>query len=97
MTTPYTLPEPTPCGYISGTEYFYTAEQMHAAFTAGAASRDAEVDALRADALRLTCERDYWADRWTAMRKQYAELRYPGMTNEVRASSAAIAAEGKTP
>ena len=35
----YQLPEPTPCGYIAGTEYFYTAEQMQQAYAAGREAR----------------------------------------------------------
>lgn len=76
--TPYTLPEP----HIDkhDCEAGFTADQMHAAFAAGAASRDgeiahlqqelqiecasntvkdAEIDALRADALRYRWLRDH--------------------------------------
>lgn len=44
----YTLP-PHSARSPSGLVY-YTADQMHQAFAAGAASRDGEVEALRADA-----------------------------------------------
>jgi hypothetical protein len=37
---------------------------------------------------QLTRERDEWAAKWHAMRKQYAELRYPGMTGVIRPVSA---------
>ena len=33
--TEYQLPEPTPCGYIAMTEYFYNADQMQQAYAAG--------------------------------------------------------------
>ena len=33
------LPEPFPAGYISQTEYFYTADQLRQAFAQGAASQ----------------------------------------------------------
>jgi len=40
---------------------------------------------LRGDEIeRLTRERDEWAAKWHAMRKLYAELKYPGMTGVVR-------------
>lgn len=47
MTTPYTLPEPS-CTYADHSYPAFTKTQMHAAYQAGAASRDAEVEALRA-------------------------------------------------
>ena len=49
MTTPYTLPTPAYSNPLAGC-YFdgFTADQMHAAHQAGAASRDGEVEALRA-------------------------------------------------
>lgn len=47
MTTPYTLPEPALLPFYDSRNSFYTADQMHAAFAAGAASRDAEIEAVR--------------------------------------------------
>jgi hypothetical protein len=49
--TPYTLPEPALLKQ-EGRKPYFTADQMHAAFAAGAASRDGEIEALRADAAR---------------------------------------------
>lgn len=40
---------------------------------------------LRDEIARLTAERDDWARKATEWRRKYAELRYPGMTNEVHA------------
>ena len=45
------LPEPFPAGYIAKTEYFYTADQMHAHAAKVCAEKDAEIERLR-DALR---------------------------------------------
>lgn len=36
----------------------------------------------------LTAERDEWAAKWHAERRRYAQLRWPGMTREVRALDA---------
>jgi len=40
---------------------------------------------LQAEIARLTAERDDWALKAMEWRRKYAELRYPGMTNEVHA------------
>ena len=40
---------------------------------------------LRDEIARLTAERDDWARKAMEWRRKYAELRYPGMTNEVYA------------
>lgn len=40
---------------------------------------------LRDEIARLTAERDDWARKAMEWRRKYAELRYPGMTNEVHA------------
>lgn len=45
MTTPYTLPEPA-CTYADHSYPAFAKAQMHAAYQAGAASRDGEVEAL---------------------------------------------------
>ena len=50
-----------------------------------ASEADAEIDRLRAEVERLTKERDEWAAKWHAMRMRYAELKFPGMTKEIRA------------
>jgi len=42
------LPKPFPAGYIAKTEYFYTADQMHAHATKVCAEKDAEIERLRA-------------------------------------------------
>lgn len=39
---------------------------------------------LRAEIARLTAERDEWARKAMEWRRKYSELRYPGMTKEVR-------------
>ena len=44
-----------------------------------------ELDRQRAEIERLTKERDEWAAKWHAMRMRYAELKFPGMTKEIRA------------
>ena len=56
-----------------------TDEQMKA--------RIAELEDER-DALKV--ERDEWAAKWHAMRRQYGEMRWPGMTRVVTASDAAM-------
>lgn len=50
---------------------------------------------LQAEIARLTAERDDWALKAMEWRRKYAELRYPGMTNEVHALGvrAAVLAE----
>lgn len=49
--TNYKLPEPTPCGYISKTEFFYTEDQMQQAYQAGRdAMRDEAVKACEVEA-----------------------------------------------
>ena len=53
----YTLP-PHSARSPSGLVY-YTADQMQQAFAAGAASRDSEIEALRADAARYRWLRDH--------------------------------------
>lgn len=54
MTTPYALPPP-----IVTIVHGFTPEQMQQAFKDGAASRDGEVEALRADAARYRWLRDH--------------------------------------
>jgi predicted metal-dependent phosphoesterase TrpH len=48
-------------------------------------------DRIEADAIeleRLTKERDEWAQKATDWRRKYGELRWPGLTNEIRATAA---------
>lgn len=53
----------------------------------------ADRDRLAAEVEALRAERDEWAAKWHAMRRQYADLRWPGMTNEVHAADAARTAK----
>ena len=46
---------------------------------------------LRDEIARLTAERDDWARKAMEWRRKYAELRYPGMTNEVHAHGVKVA------
>lgn len=50
---------------------------------------------LERQAAQLTAERDEWAHKAQDWRHKYAELRYPGMTREVKALDAAIDAAMK--
>lgn len=54
------------------------------------AELEAQVDALRAERDALKVERDEWAEKWHQMRRQYGEMRWPGMTRVVTASDAAM-------
>jgi hypothetical protein len=49
---------------------------------------EAEIAKLREEVARLTSERDKWAEKWSAMRRKYAELRWPGMKRRVVATRA---------
>lgn len=50
------------------------------------AATDAECQRLSVE--RLTRERDEWAAKWQDMRRQYAQLRWPGLTGVVKALEA---------
>lgn len=47
-------------------------------------TKDEQIASLKAQVDKLTKERDEWARKWHAMRRQYAELRYPGMTGVIK-------------
>lgn len=51
---------------------------------------------LRDEIARLTAERDDWARKAMEWRRKYAELRYPGMTNEVHAHGVKPAAHAQS-
>jgi seryl-tRNA synthetase len=53
-----------------------------------AETAESALAAAQKDAIDAITERDEWVIKWTLMRRQYAELRYPGMTNIVRAADA---------
>ena len=59
---------------------------MRCAEAMDCAATDAECQRLAVE--RLTRERDEWAAKWQAVRKQYAELRWPGLNGKVRALEA---------
>lgn len=59
------------------------------------AALSARVAELERQAAQLTAERDEWAHKAQDWRHKYAELRYPGMTREVKALDAAIDAAMK--
>ena len=46
-----------------------------------------ERDSQQRVCIKVMEERDEWAAKWHSMRRQYAELRYPGMTGIVRANA----------
>jgi len=50
----------------------------------------AERDALAARVAEAEKERDEWAAKWQTVRRELAELKYPGMTGVVRANDAAL-------
>lgn len=56
-------------------------------------SKDEQIGSLKAQVAQLTKERDEWARKWHAMRKQYAELKYPGMTGVILPLSAGASGE----
>lgn len=51
---------------------------------------EAERDALAARVAEAEKERDEWAAKWQTVRRELAELKYPGMTGVVRANDAAL-------
>lgn len=63
--TDYKLPEPTPCGYISKTEFFYTEAQMQQAYQAGR-------DSMMAEAVKV-CE--YYAENSNAAKSITKSIR----------------------
>jgi len=98
MTTPYALPPP-----IVTIVHGFTPEQMHAAFAAGAASRDGEIEALRADAAkwrvfvkRVNSPPSPTHNQWKLVEvcSMYGDEKELIYWEQI---VAAIAAEGKTP
>lgn len=47
----------------------------------------AEISDLRQALAKTETERDHWAAKWQAVRRELAQARYPGMTKTVRALS----------
>ena len=50
-------------------------------------AKDAEISDLRQALAKAETERDHWAAKWQAVRRELAQARYPGMTKTVRALS----------
>lgn len=46
-----------------------------------------EISDLRQALAKAETERDHWAAKWQAVRRELAQARYPGMTKTVRALS----------
>ena len=90
------LPEPAHTVKVWGlAEETYTAGQMHFYADTCTAALSARVAELERQVAQLTAERDEWARKAQEWRHKYAELRYPGMTQEVKELDAAIDAAMK--
>ena len=67
-----------------GAENALTVFHSEAALCALAAKAESAAD----ETVRLRAERDQWAAKWHAMRRQYAELRWPGMNKAIHVQDA---------
>ena len=90
------LPEPHSTVDIWGHDVnLYTASKVREYADTCTAALSARVAELERQVAQLTAERDEWAHKAQDWRHKYAELRYPGMTREVKALDAAIDAAMK--
>jgi FtsZ-binding cell division protein ZapB len=55
----------------------------------------AEIFRLRRENAQLTAERDMWHEKWTRLRRELGELKWPGMTGVVKALAAGSAGAGE--